>query len=151
MRSRPSRLLVTRPASESTSRCLVMAWRDTSKRLLRRVSEAGPLAQRLTIRPRRVASPSAAKSGAASLSFAAESASAFDMALDVDELALPAALVHAEGLVAAPRRQLVEAGFHNLQPGAALRGLQPELHQGHGLLGVVAGRVHGAGMPAIGE
>src|SRR5512133_4210963 len=134
MRSLPWRLLLTSPASESTSRCLVMACRVTSNWPLRRVTVSGPLAQRRTSRPRRVAAPRAAKSGAASFSRAGERASARDMAFDPGQLARPPGIVHAEGLVAPVRGQLVEAGLHHLEQGAIPSRLEVELHEGHGLL-----------------
>src|ERR1035438_2632282 len=99
MRSLPWAQRRTGPAAESTSRCLVMAWRDTANLLLRRVTDSGPLAQRLMSRPSRVASPRAAKSGAASFTRACKMASARDMTLDVDELLRPAALIHPEGFI----------------------------------------------------
>src|SRR5215813_8008612 len=103
MRSRPRRALRTRPAADSTSRCLVIAWCDTFERARRRAVEPGPCAERRARSSRRVSSPRAANSVAAAL--------ARDMGSDVSELGLPAPFVHAEGLGAAPRGDAVEAGL----------------------------------------
>ena len=62
--------------------------------------ESGPSAQSLETRRRRVGSPSAANSGAASWSFA-EALLARDIPLDVLQLLRPAVVVHAERLEAA--------------------------------------------------
>jgi futalosine hydrolase len=59
-------VLRTSPASDSTRRCLVIAWRDTSDVALSCVIDPGPPDDNRTISRSRVSSPSAAKSGAAS-------------------------------------------------------------------------------------
>src|SRR6266700_1882135 len=106
-----------RPAPASTSRCLVTAWRDTRDLAPRRAIEPGPSVDRRNRRPRRVSSPSAANSGAASRTAVAASGvtSDLDMFAHVLELFLPAAFVHAERLGAAVRGHAVEAGLDDMQ------------------------------------
>src|SRR4026209_545139 len=119
MRSRPRRLLRTRPPSESTSRCLVIAWRETRDLGDRFVIESGPPAQRRTTSFSRVSSPSAANTGATARTRAWAPGSAVDMALDVLGLAGPALAVHAESFVAPLRRDAVEARLAHREQGAA--------------------------------
>src|SRR5262245_45403150 len=135
MRSRPCHLSRINPAPASTSRCFVTAWRETRARAPRRAIDPGPPADRRSTSPRRVSSPSAANSGAASRTAAAASgiASDLDMLAHLLELRLPARVVHAEGLVAAMRRKLIEARLHDVQLGAAGDVFQPELDQRHRL------------------
>src|SRR5438034_299710 len=121
MCSRPRRSPATKPASASTRRCLVMACRETADFTLIRAIDSGPLVDSRISSCSRVASPSAANSGAASC---ARRAASGDMGGDVAELFGPAALVHAERLVLAFRRQLVEAGLDDGQQRAAVLGLQ---------------------------
>jgi len=70
---------------------------------------------------------------------------------DVLDLLAPAAVVHAEGLVATVRRQLVEARFDDTQPGARRRLLQGEFDQRRRLSAVILLRVDGVGVPGEGE
>src|SRR5690349_2124004 len=100
--------------------------------------------------PRRVSSPSAAKTGAAPRK-AAEELARRDMALDVADLRAPTAVVHAEGLGAARGRQLVEAGLHHGQARALRGGLEAELDQRHRLGRVIDLGVDRVRMPALRE
>src|SRR6266700_6515543 len=122
-----------RPAPASTSRCLVTAWRDTRALAPRRAIEPGPSVDRRNKRARRVSSPSAANSGAASRTAAGASGatSDLDMFAHVVELFLPAAFVHAERLVASVRRDELEAGLDDVQARAAALFLQAKLDQRH--------------------
>src|SRR4051794_20296602 len=99
----------------------------------------------------RVSSPSAAKSGAASRTWATANALDRDMLLDVLELTGPAAFVHAERFVAPVRRQLVEARLGDGEQRAFLRLVEPELDERHRLLRVVDLRIDRVRMPAVGE
>src|SRR5262245_7858380 len=107
--SRPRRVLRTRPASASTRRCLVIAWRDTADFALSCVIDPGPPDDNRRISPRRVSSPRAAKSGAASRTGDLAEALGLDMAANVLHLLSPALLVHAEGFGATSERHTVEA------------------------------------------
>src|SRR3954447_24314001 len=138
------------PASARARRCLVMAWRVTSVPSLKRTIESGPSLHKRETSLRRVSSPSAANSGAASLSFSAELPLA-DMAADILELRRPAGVVVAEGLGAAFGRQAREARFDDgeQRTSPARRFFQAELDQRHRFCGVVLVRVDGVGAPAI--
>src|SRR6266700_3202524 len=63
--SRPARAPRTRPTPPSTCRCFVTAWRVTPAPAVRRTIDIGPPVHSRATRPRRVSSPSAAKTGAA--------------------------------------------------------------------------------------
>src|SRR5262245_34232431 len=136
MCSRPRRLPRTRPALDSTSRCFLTAWRETGDRSLRREIDSGPLEASRTRSRRRVSSPSAANSGAASLTCPVVGL-AGDMAPDVLHLDRPAFGVHAERLVAATCGQPVEAGLDDGELRAFRRLLEPELDERRRLLRVV--------------
>src|SRR5690606_3326999 len=146
--SRPRRRLRTTPASSSTRRCLLIAWR------LRTLSRPSSVIERCARSPslptsaRRVGSPSAANTTAApgarrdqrdrARRFRASlDRASLDMALDVLQLLCPAAGVHAEGLVAAVRGDSVETGFGHGQHGAVAVRLEADLDQGRRLAGVV--------------
>src|SRR6267378_1487602 len=145
MCSRPSRVPRTSPASDSASRCLVMACRETAAPSLRSAIDSGPRRASRATRLSRVGSPSAAKRGAASATRRALPAR--DMALDVLELPGPATIIGAERLGATGRRQLVKPGLHDDERRAAvLRVREPELHQCHRLLRVVYLRVNRVGV-----
>src|SRR5262245_32374677 len=100
--------------------------------------------------PRRVSSPSAAKTGALPRPAAAVRARA-DMLRDVLQLLRPAAVVHAEGLGATSGRDAVEARLDQRQARARRRVFQAELDERGRLLRVVDLRVDRVGMPAVGE
>src|SRR4051812_29588203 len=121
MRSRPCHSSRTSPASSSTRKCFVIAWRDVGDFSLNRVIDSGPFVESRTSKRMRVSSPSAAKSGAASRTCATANALDRDMLLDVLELTGPTALVHAERFVAPVRGQLVEAGLDDGEQRALLR------------------------------
>src|SRR6185436_14476962 len=149
-RSRPRHSSRTSPAPASTSRCLVTACRVTLAPWVRRVMESGPLVPSRLTSASRVASPSAAKMGAA-CSTRSAAALRRDIALDVLHLLGPAAIVHAKRFRAARERNVLEAGLAQQQPRAARRLLQAELHQGGRLFGVVHLRIDRVGVPAIRE
>src|SRR6476659_7595149 len=111
MRSRPCRVARTRPTSPMARRCLVTACRVTPDPSLKFEIESGPSALRRATSFTRVASPSAAKIGAASASLSAAELRPRDIALDVLDLAGPAVVVHAERFGAARQRNLVESGL----------------------------------------
>src|SRR3954462_5327772 len=90
---------------------------------------------------RRVSSPSAANTDARVLSAAAPLRSLLDMTCDILHLLPPAALVHAERLVATMGRQLVEARFDHPHPRSARGLLQRELDQRGRLRGIVLLRI----------
>src|SRR5947209_9888324 len=147
MCSRPRRSPRTRPALESTSRCFLIAWRETADSALRCVIDSGPLAASRTSRRNRVSSPSAAKSGAASLTCAAAITLASDMALDVLQLLGPSLAVHAERLGATFGRNAIEAGFDYGEQRALRHLFEPELDERRGLLRVVDLRVDRSRVP----
>lgn len=68
--SRPCRVARARPASESTRRCLAIAWREMPVPSVSREMDSGPSRQSLPTSPSRVASPSAVNNGAASINVA---------------------------------------------------------------------------------
>src|SRR6188768_1586366 len=159
--SRPSRVLLTSPASARMCRCLVMAWRVTLAPWLRRTMDCGPLLHRRTTSSSRVSSPSAAKTGAASRSFTAADERDFAMVALLARargarqvlgnqlrLRLPALLVGGEGLQAALERDAIEArlGDGELRPVRSF--LQLEGHQRRRLLRVVEVRFYCERMPA---
>src|SRR5262245_56929296 len=106
MRSRPWRASRTSPALASTSRCLVTACRVTSEPSVSCAIDCGPLVHRRTTSASRVSSPSAAKTGAARATRAAELRG--DMLRDELQLLLPTAFVHLEGERATLERDAVE-------------------------------------------
>src|SRR4029077_3695782 len=116
--SRPTRLARTTPAPSSTRRCLVTACRVSRVPDVRREIDCGSPLVSLASRPRRVSSPRAAKIDALVRNAAAALRGMFNVLGNILDLLAPAALVHAEGLVAAVRRQLVEARFDDAQPRA---------------------------------
>src|SRR5690606_19272300 len=117
----------TRRARESTSRCLLTAWRLTTASRLSSVVDAGPRAASLATTCRRVPSPSAAKSGAASVTRRAAPLR-LDMAADVLHLLRPSPLVVAPGLVAPCCGQPIEARLDHREPCPFGDLFEPELH-----------------------
>src|SRR5262245_2060961 len=113
MRWRPSRRVRVRtiPAATSACRCFVTAWRVTGAPAVRSTMVDGPSEESRATSPRRVSSPSAAKTGAAPASAAPVALCRRDMTLDVQHLLGPAAFVHPERLVASCLRQPVEPGL----------------------------------------
>src|SRR5215471_11833400 len=108
----------TRPASASTCRCFVTAWRVISVPDVSCAIDNAPLAHRTATRRRRVSSPSAAKMGAEFRSGAFFSVVFFerallrdDMFLDVFHLFVPTSAVHPKRFQTTRRRDTVEAGF----------------------------------------
>src|SRR5262245_63417678 len=99
----------TTPAPSSTRRCLVTAWRVSRVPAVSWVIDCGAPPVRRVTKFRRVPSPSAANTAALVLRAAA--LGRLDMFGDVLQLRGPAAVVHAEGDVAALGRQLLEAGL----------------------------------------
>src|SRR5579871_1881796 len=171
MRSRPERSLRTRPARSSARRCLVTACRDTLDPSVSRTIDCGPPSQSRTTICRRVASPSAANSGAASASRIAAalrrrldalppitlppSSPAPDLArllfeVFADELRLflPAALVGRERLGASLERDPVEARLDDAQQGSTRVIAQLEDDAGSGLARVVDSGLHRIRVPA---
>src|SRR4051812_23652711 len=128
-----------------------MAWRDTSDFALSCVIDPGPPDESLTIRRKRVSSPRAAKSGAASRTRGAAATLLLDILADVLDLRRPPAAVHLERLRAAPLGDLVESGLDDGEL-RAIRGiLEVELDERGGLLRIVDVGIHCARVPAIRE
>src|SRR5579872_6074190 len=98
--------------------------------------QSGPSVLRREITRRRVESPIAANTGAASVEPEAIALLARDIALDVFRLLGPAAVVAQEGVRAPVDRDAVEARFDDSQDGAPVRIFQTELDKGHRLSGV---------------
>src|SRR5262245_56448719 len=119
--SRPARVPRTTPASSSTRRCLVTAWRVNWVPSVSLAMDCGSPLSSFDNTARRVSSPRAANTLARTLSALSRLGRLSDMALDVLDLLCPAALIHAEGLVATVDRNFVEAGFDDAQQRAGLR------------------------------
>lgn len=108
--SRPAREQWTIRALCSTRRCFVMAWRVRREPRVSCEMECGRRSPSLASSDSRVSSPSAAKTGACVHRLVDERLGPLrDMVGDVLHLDGPAAIVLAEGKVAAIGRQLVEA------------------------------------------
>src|SRR5262249_46503260 len=162
MRSRPSRWLCTSPAAASAWRCLVTACRVIRVPLVSLVIERGPASpSRVTMRSR-VASPSAAKTGASSSSLTARDRDITSShrggvghltEILVDELRLnpPALRVGIEGFGAAVERNLIEARLRDRQHRAPRSLFELEDNECRRLLRVVDVRIDRIGMPSIGE
>src|SRR5262245_10907280 len=150
MCSRPRRTPRISPARDSTSRCFLTACRETGDALLRRTMDSGPCVVSRTSSRRRVASPTAANTGAASRTCRAAPLR-LDLAFVVLRLLGPALGVHPEGLCAAAGRELVEARLHHAQLRSSDHGLETELDKRGGLLRVGLLRIDRVGMPAQGE
>src|SRR6185312_10752639 len=117
-RSRPWRKSCTRPASASTCKCLVTAWRVMVVPAVSCAIDSAPPAHSATTSRSRVASPSAANTGALADNAAAlrrERSVRGDIFLDVAHLHGPATGVGAQCGVAARGRQPVEAGLGESQ------------------------------------
>src|SRR5579883_3027263 len=136
MRSRPRRLSWTRPASARMCRCLVI--------------DCGPPAPRRSSSANGVASPSAAKSGAASAGSRVPLLRR-DIAGDVRELLRPALVIHAEGDGTARQRDAFEAGLDHRELRAVGDVGELKLDQCGRLAGVVHTGLNGVGMPAVGQ
>src|SRR5579885_1225087 len=134
------------PTFSSTRRCLVMAWRVRRDPRERAAMEQGSPALSRATSARRVASPSAAKTGAWDVLCLRG-----DMALDMVHLLRPAALVHAKGLGAARGGDLVEAGFRDGQQRAAGGLLETEFHERGGLGRVIHEGIDVIRVPGIGK
>src|SRR5579859_5009853 len=114
----------TTPASSSTRRCLVIAWRvSVEPSASREIDCGGPLAS-LPTSDSRVPSPSAAKTDARCSKSVPRSGRGFcmllQMACDVRHLLGPPTLVHAEGIEPPVFGKGVEAGFQQEQHGAII-------------------------------
>ncbi len=112
----------TKPASASTCRCFVTAWRVISVPDVSCLIDTALPVHRTPIRRRRVSSPSAAKIGAEFASDGVSDAAFFegalwrgDMFFNVLHLFVPAAAVHAECFRATRRRDIVKSGFDDGQ------------------------------------
>src|SRR6476646_7778718 len=148
MCSRPRRSPRIRPALESTSRCFVIAWRETADSALRWVIDSGPPAASRRSRRSRVSSPRAANSGAASATCAASIELAADMALDALHLLGPPCAVAAERIGAALGRKLIEAGFDHGEQRALCRLFPSDLDDRLGLGRVILFRIGRGRVPA---
>src|SRR5262249_55086990 len=141
IRSRPRHVLRTRPARSRSSRCFVIAWRETRDRSLSRAIDPGPAVDSRTRSRKRVSSPRAAESGAASCACVGSPALALDMAANVLDLLGPAVVVHAECLRAAPGRNPIETGLGEREHRAALRLFEAELDERRWLRRVIDLRI----------
>src|SRR5215216_2740034 len=110
-----------------------MAWRVTPVPSVRRVIETGPSADRRPSRLSRVASPSAANTGTASVSFRAVAPRLRDIPREILDLPRPPLVVHAERLGPAGERDPIEAGLDDRDGGALLRVLEHEFDERGGL------------------
>src|SRR6266508_1005138 len=172
MWSLPTRAPRTRPAPASTCRCLVTAWRGTSAPAVSRAMDMGPPAQSWVTSPRRVSSPSAAKTGAepprppARLRPAGAFAPAVfstclgrpaglrrrgDIAFDRLHLKPPAFSVHPVRVRAARDGDPIEAGLHDGEHRAAGDLFELEDHPRGGFGRIVDTRLHRGRVPAPGE
>src|SRR3989442_3945611 len=142
-RSRPRRAWRTKPTLPSVFRCFVIACRVTPVPSLSRAIESGPSTERRLSRLSRVGSPSAANSTAA--------LRLRDIRREVLDLPAPPLGVHAERLGPARERDSIEPRFDDRERGTALRLLERELDQRHGLGRVVHRGVLGVRVPAIRE
>src|SRR6266446_10657410 len=157
--SRPTRAPRTRPAPASTCRCFVTAWRVTPAPAVRRAIDIGPPVHSRATRPRRVWSPSAAKTGAAPASSAAwgrsppssSLARRRDILLARLHLKGPALPVHSICLGPARQRDLIEPGLYHGEHGAAGSVRELKDHEGGGLDRIVDAGLHGVRVPAPGE
>src|SRR5262245_42102537 len=102
---------MTNPASSSTRRCLVIAWRVMSKPAASFAIDSGPSSPRRETRPRRVRSPIAKKTSADAAMRGAPPRLCLTGKVFLDErhLHAPAGLVGGEGPGAALERNRVEA------------------------------------------
>src|SRR5437773_2045538 len=151
MRSRPTRVSRTMPASPRACRCFVTACRVTPAPSLSRAIDSGPSSDRRATILRRVASASAVKTGPASAAFTARALRRGDMAFDVRRLCRPPTVVHPERLVAPRRWNPIEARLGNRQHRAAVGLVQPELDERRRLLRIVPGGIDGVWMPPVRE
>src|SRR5689334_9267062 len=124
-----------------------MAWRVTGSPSVRRAIDCGPFSDRRATRRKRVSSPSAANTGTASRTAAADSLPLRDIALDVLDLLAPAFVVHLERLGTARERHLVEAGFDDGEHRPLRRLFQLKLDQRHRFARSVDGGIDVVRMP----
>src|SRR5215472_4758722 len=112
--------------------------------------EADPSSQRRTTSRKRIASPSAAKSGAEWTNSAPATGSRCLRKVFLDELDdhAPTLLVGGEGFCASLERDLVEAGFGDGEHDAAGNFFQREFDERCRLVRVIDARLNGVGMPA---
>src|SRR5580765_1668565 len=146
--SRPSLVSRTRPTFPSACRCRVIAWRVIPLPSLKRVIESGPSVDRRRTRLSRVASPSAANTGAA---WRAAPPRLPDITRQLLGLASPSRLVHPERFSPSRAGEPVEAGLSDRHRGTTRRLFQPEFDQGGRLRRVIDLGIHRVGMPAVGE
>src|SRR5579872_7378641 len=149
MLSRPSRVPRTTPASASTCKCRVTAWRVISDPSVSLAMDRGPCWLSRATSRRRVGSPSAPNRGADAVRARAGALRSMRQVL-LDEPALmgPPALVGGKRLRAPGERYGVETRLRDGQPCAALGGRQLEDDQGGGFAGVVHVGVDGERVPA---
>src|SRR5262245_5022628 len=117
---------------------------------LNRAIDCGPSAQSLATSVSRVGSPSAANIGAASRNLS-PALRARDMTFDVARLVRPPVVVHAERLIAAAHRNLVEPGLDDGQQRTFIAFLQPELDKCRRLLRIILRRIDRVRVPSPGE
>src|SRR5262249_30565865 len=148
----------TRPASASTRRCFVMAWRVISVPDVSCAIDNAPPAHRTAMRRRRVSSPSAAKTGADFRSddffgdsFFKRALCRGDMFLDVFHLLVPASAVHPKSFQTARRRDTVYPRFDDGYQCAVSDFLQLEFYQRGRFFRIVDRRINRVGMPANGK
>src|SRR5262249_41297187 len=135
-------MLATMPASSSTRRCLLIACRVRCEPCANCEIERGDPATSVATRPRRVASPRAAKTAARP-----STSAALDMGCDVRPLLAPAPLVHAVGLKPTFLWNGIEARFGEDEERPLTLWLEPEFDPGGRLRCVVDRGVDGVGMP----
>src|SRR5690242_2026251 len=153
MRSRPRRVLRTRPESCITRKCLVTAWRVTPVPAVSLLMEADPCSQRRTTRRKRISSPRAANSATELSNSVSAIGLRFLRNVFLDELEdhAPTLLVGGEGFDAARGRNLVEAGFGHSEHDAVGYFFQGEFDERRRLFGIIYSRLSGIGVPAEGE
>src|SRR5262245_22783505 len=134
------------PASSSTRKCLLIAWRVSGEPCASWEIERDDPATSVVTRARRVASPSAAK-----IEARPSSSVGLDMMPNVLDLLAPAPVVHAVGLEAPLLGNGGKARFGDDQQAACSEGLKPEFDEGGRLLAVVDRRIDGVGMQGEGE
>src|SRR5262245_17449312 len=134
------------PASSSTRKCLLIAWRVRRDPCANWAIDRGKPPTNVPTSARRVASPSAAKTEARS-----SSSVKLDMPRNALDLLAPARVIHAIGLEAALHGDGGKAGFGYHEQGASGVRLEPEFHQRGWLLGIIDRRIDGIGMPGEGE
>src|ERR1043165_1440817 len=146
--SRPCRTLRTNPAPRRIRRCLVIDWRVTPWPSVRRAIDRGEPRPSFATRDIRVSSPSAAKMRASRRRAAASDLDGLaGIGLDVPELLLPAAGVHAERLGAAGCGDGVKARLGDLKQSSGSGLLEAELDKSAVFLGIVDGGIDRVRVP----